>query len=50
MEKNHITLENAVRRFPAYEPGDDVWNAINDDLLAHPLRQALSRYARLRAG
>jgi hypothetical protein len=42
MEKNHITLENAVRRFPAYEPGDDVWNAINDDLLAHPLRQALS--------
>jgi len=42
MEKNHITLENAVRRFPVYEPGEDVWNAINDNLLAQPLREALS--------
>ncbi|MDR6805457.1 hypothetical protein J2Y45_002234 [Dyadobacter sp. BE34] len=42
MEKNHINLQNAIRRFPAYEPGDEVWNAINENLLAQPLRQALS--------
>jgi hypothetical protein len=42
MEKNHITLQNALRRFPAYEPGNEVWDAINNDLLAQPLRQALS--------
>ncbi len=42
MEKNHITLQNAVRRFPLYEPGDEVWGAINDHVLAQPLRQALS--------
>lgn len=42
MEKNHITLENAVRRFPAYEPGEDVWHAINDNLLVQPLSEALA--------
>jgi len=42
MEKNHINLENAIRRFPAYEPGNEVWNGINENLLAQPLREALS--------
>ncbi|MBO9612980.1 MAG: hypothetical protein J7619_09810 [Dyadobacter sp.] len=42
MEKNHINLQNAIRRFPAYEPGDEVWNAIDENLRAQPLRQALS--------
>jgi len=42
MEKNHINLQNAVRRFPSYEPGNELWDAINENLLAQPLRQALS--------
>ncbi|WP_426294724.1 hypothetical protein ACN9ML_07950 [Dyadobacter endophyticus] len=42
MEKNHTNLQNALRRFPAYEPGEEVWNALNENLLAQPLRQALS--------
>lgn len=42
MEKNHTNLQNAIRRFPAYEPGDEVWNGINENLLAQPLHQALS--------
>ncbi|MGG7664801.1 hypothetical protein [Dyadobacter sp. BHUBP1] len=42
MEKNYINLQNAIRRFPAYEPGDEVWNAINENLMAQPLREALS--------
>ncbi len=42
MEKNHISLQNAIQRFPSYEPGDEVWDAINDNLTAQPLRQALS--------
>lgn len=42
MEKNHINLQNAIRRFPAYEPGDEVWSGINENLLTRPLRQALS--------
>jgi len=42
MEKNHINLQNAVRRFPAYEPGDEVWGGINENLLGQPLRHALS--------
>lgn len=42
MEKNHSNLENALHRFPAYEPGDEVWNGISENLLAQPLRRALS--------
>ncbi|SEJ00995.1 hypothetical protein SAMN05216327_105257 [Dyadobacter sp. SG02] len=42
MEKNHTNLQNAIRRFPAYEPGNEVWNTINENLLAQPLREALS--------
>lgn len=42
MEKNHIKLENAIHRFPAYEPGDEVWSGINENLLDQPLREALS--------
>lgn len=42
MEKNHTNLQNALRRFPDYEPGEEVWNALNENLLAQPLRQALS--------
>jgi hypothetical protein len=42
MEKNHKNLQNAINRFPAYEPGDDVWQTINEELHAQPLRRALS--------
>lgn len=43
MEKNHINLQNAIRRFPAYEPGEEVWNGISEALQTQPLRQALSK-------
>ncbi|MCF0070217.1 DUF3450 domain-containing protein [Dyadobacter sp. CY261] len=43
MEKNHSNLQNAIRRFPAYEPGDEVWNAISEEMNARPLKQALTK-------
>ncbi|OJV14635.1 MAG: hypothetical protein BGO21_18185 [Dyadobacter sp. 50-39] len=43
MEKNHTNLANAIRRFPAYEPGDEVWAGINEQLHTEPLRTALAQ-------
>jgi hypothetical protein len=43
MEKNHNNLQNTIRRFPSYEPEDEVWDAILTELQAAPLRQALAR-------
>ncbi|ACT92569.1 hypothetical protein [Dyadobacter fermentans] len=42
MEKNEHNLQNAIRRFPTYEPGEEVWQAIREDLGSQPMRQALS--------
>ncbi|GGM93902.1 hypothetical protein GCM10010967_28790 [Dyadobacter beijingensis] len=43
MEKNHSTLQNAIHRFPSYEPGDDVWEGIQEELYTVPLRVAISQ-------
>lgn len=42
METNHSNLQNAIRRFPVYEPDEEVWNGISHQLGCVPLRQALS--------
>jgi hypothetical protein len=42
MERNYHNLQEAMRRFPVYGPGEQVWNTINEQLGEQPLRNALS--------
>jgi uncharacterized membrane-anchored protein YhcB (DUF1043 family) len=41
MERNHKTLQDAIGRFPKYEPADQVWEALHEKLNEGPLQKAL---------
>ena len=43
MEKNHDTLQKAISKLAAYEPGEEIWSALNENLAEQPLKGALKQ-------
>lgn len=43
MERNHRTLQDAIGRFPKYEPDESVWETLREKLNDHPLQKALEQ-------
>ncbi|MCE6987973.1 hypothetical protein [Dyadobacter sp. CY323] len=41
MEKNHHILKKAISKLPDYEPGEELWSALNENLAEQPLKAAV---------